>query len=56
MVKKIGFLHTGVAIADMFKPMIAVRLPGVSTFHIKHSARKPLTASYRATCQATIEL
>lgn len=34
MVKKIGFVHTGVAIADMFKPMIADRLPGVSTFHI----------------------
>jgi Asp/Glu/hydantoin racemase len=34
MVKKIGFVHTGVAIADMFKPMIAERLPGVSTFHI----------------------
>ncbi len=28
MVKKIGFVHTGVAIADMFKPMIAERLPG----------------------------
>ena len=34
MVKKIGFVHTGVAIADMFKPMIAKRLPGISTFHI----------------------
>ena len=34
MVKKIGFVHTGVAIADIFKPMIAERLPGVSTFHI----------------------
>jgi Asp/Glu/hydantoin racemase len=34
MAKKIGFVHTGVAIADMFKPMIAERLPGVSTFHI----------------------
>lgn len=34
MVKKIGFVHTGVAIADMFKPMIAERLPGVATFHI----------------------
>ena len=34
MIKKIGFVHTGVAIADMFKPMIAERLPGVSTFHI----------------------
>jgi len=34
MVKKVGFVHTGVAIADMFKPMIAERLPGVSTFHI----------------------
>ena len=34
MLKKIGFVHTGVAIADMFKPMIAERLPGVSTFHI----------------------
>ena len=34
MVKKIGFVHTGVAIADMFKPMIADRLPGISTFHI----------------------
>jgi Asp/Glu/hydantoin racemase len=27
-------VHTGVAIADMFKPMIADRLPGISTFHI----------------------
>lgn len=34
MFKKIGFVHTGVAIADMFKPMIADRLPGVATFHI----------------------
>ncbi len=34
MVKKIGFVHTGVAIADMFKPMIAEHLPGVATFHI----------------------
>jgi Asp/Glu/hydantoin racemase len=34
MVKKIGFVHTGVAIADMFKPMIAERLPGIATFHI----------------------
>lgn len=34
MIRKIGFVHTGVAIADMFKPMIAERLPGVSTFHI----------------------
>jgi Asp/Glu/hydantoin racemase len=34
MVKKIGFVHTGVAIADMFKPMIAEHLPGISTFHI----------------------
>ena len=34
MVKKIGFVHTGVAIADMFKPMIAEHLPGVSAFHI----------------------
>jgi len=34
MVKKIGFVHTGVAIADMFKPMISDRLPGVATFHI----------------------
>ena len=34
MVRKIGFVHTGVAIADMFKPMIAERLPGISTFHI----------------------
>jgi len=34
MIKKIGFVHTGVAIADMFKPMIAERLPGVATFHI----------------------
>lgn len=34
MVKKIGFVHTGVAIADMFKSMIAERLPGVATFHI----------------------
>ncbi|MGD1972040.1 MAG: aspartate/glutamate racemase family protein [Desulfobacterales bacterium] len=34
MTSKIGFVHTGVAIADMFKPMIAERLPGISTFHI----------------------
>ena len=34
MIKKIGFVHTGVAIADMFKPMIAERLPGLATFHI----------------------
>ena len=34
MTRKIGFVHTGVAIADMFKPMIAERLPGISTFHI----------------------
>lgn len=34
MVQKIGFVHTGVAIADMFKPMIAEQLPGVPTFHI----------------------
>jgi Asp/Glu/hydantoin racemase len=34
MVKKIGFVHTGVAIADMFKPMIAEHLPGMATFHI----------------------
>jgi len=34
MTTKIGFVHTGVAIADMFKPMIAERLPGISTFHI----------------------
>jgi Asp/Glu/hydantoin racemase len=34
MPKKIGFVHTGVAIADMFKPMIAKQLPGVPTFHI----------------------
>jgi Asp/Glu/hydantoin racemase len=30
----VGFVHTGVAIANMFKPMIAERLPGVSSFHI----------------------
>lgn len=34
MIKKLGFVHTGVAIADMFKPMIAENLPGISTFHI----------------------
>lgn len=34
MIKKVGFVHTGVAIANMFKPMIAERLPGISTFHI----------------------
>jgi Asp/Glu/hydantoin racemase len=34
MIKKVGFVHTGVAIANMFKPMIAERLPGVSSFHI----------------------
>jgi hypothetical protein len=27
-------VHTGVAITDMFKPMIAERLPGVPAFHI----------------------
>jgi len=34
MIKKVGFVHTGVAIAAMIKPMIAERLPGVSSFHI----------------------
>jgi Asp/Glu/hydantoin racemase len=34
MIKKLGFVHTGVAIADMFKPMIAKHLPGISSFHI----------------------
>lgn len=34
MLKKVGFVHTGVAIADMFKPMIAKDLPGLATFHI----------------------
>jgi Asp/Glu/hydantoin racemase len=34
MIKKLGFVHTGVAIADMFKPMIAEHLPGISSFHI----------------------
>jgi Asp/Glu/hydantoin racemase len=34
MIKKLGFVHTGVAIADLFKPMIAERLPGISSFHI----------------------
>jgi Asp/Glu/hydantoin racemase len=30
----VGFVHTGVAIAAMIKPMMAERLPGVSSFHI----------------------
>ena len=34
MIKKLGFVHTGVAIADMFKPMIAEKLPGTASFHI----------------------
>ena len=34
MIKKLGFVHTGVAIADMFKPMIARLLPGTASFHI----------------------
>ena len=34
MIKKLGFVHTGVAIADMFKPMIAEHLPGIASFHI----------------------
>ena len=34
MIKKVGFVHTGVAIAAMIKPMMAERLPGVSSFHI----------------------
>jgi len=34
MLKKLGFVHTGVAIADMFKPMIAKQLPDTATFHI----------------------
>jgi Asp/Glu/hydantoin racemase len=34
MIKKLGFVHTGVAIADMFKPMIAEQLSGISSFHI----------------------
>lgn len=34
MIKKIGFVHTGVAIADMFKPMIAKQLPSINSFHI----------------------
>ena len=34
MINKVGFVHTSVAIADMFRPMIAQHLPDVSTFHI----------------------
>jgi Asp/Glu/hydantoin racemase len=34
MIRKVGFVHTGVAIANMFKPMIAERLPGIFSFHI----------------------
>jgi Asp/Glu/hydantoin racemase len=34
MIKKVGFVHTGVAIAAMIKPLMAERLPGVSSFHI----------------------
>ena len=34
MINKVGFVHTGVAIANMFKPMIAERMSGVATFHI----------------------
>ncbi len=34
MIQKVGFIHTGVAIADIFKPMIAERLSGIATFHI----------------------
>ncbi len=34
MIKKVGFVHTGVAIAAMIKPMMAERLPGMSSFHI----------------------
>jgi Asp/Glu/hydantoin racemase len=34
MIKKLGFVHTGVAIANMFKPMIAEKLPGIASFHI----------------------
>ena len=34
MAMKLGFVHTSVAIANMFKPMIAERLSGTDTFHI----------------------
>lgn len=34
MINKVGFVHTGIAVASMFKPMIAERLPGISSFHI----------------------
>jgi Asp/Glu/hydantoin racemase len=34
MIKKVGFVHTGVAVAAMIKPLMAERLPGVSSFHI----------------------
>jgi Asp/Glu/hydantoin racemase len=34
MIEKVGFVHTGVAIAAMIKPLMAERLPGVSSFHI----------------------
>jgi len=34
MIQKVGFIHTGVPIAAMFKPMVAERLPGIASFHI----------------------
>jgi Asp/Glu/hydantoin racemase len=34
MIKKVGFVHTGVTIAAMIRPMMAERLPGVASFHI----------------------
>lgn len=34
MTIKVGFVHTGSAIAELFKPMIAETLEGVSAFHI----------------------
>jgi Asp/Glu/hydantoin racemase len=34
MIRKIGFLHTAVANAEMFKLMIAKSLPEISSFHI----------------------
>ena len=34
MVKKIAFVHTAISNANVFKPMIAKCLPGISSFHI----------------------
>lgn len=34
MTRKIGFVHTNVPIANLFKQLIAEHLSGVATFHI----------------------